>query len=204
MIALALAVVISYLLGSIPAGYLAGRAAGVDVRQHGSGNIGATNVLRVLGRAYGYAVFVTDAVKGFAAVRIAYVLCARAPHPEYYAILAAILAVVGHSFPVWLNFKGGKGVATTLGAVAGLVPLAIVPEAVIWLSVFFVSRYVSLASIVAAALLPAIIATLLYLHVTTGTALLYFSVVVAVLITWRHRTNLARLRAGNEPRFNRE
>jgi glycerol-3-phosphate acyltransferase PlsY len=204
VILLLLILAASYLLGSIPAGYLAGRLAGVDVRQHGSGNIGATNVLRVVGKPYGFAVFVFDAGKGLAAVRLAYFVFSGAAHPEYYAIAAAVVVVLGHSFPIWLKFKGGKGVATTVGAVAGLIPLAVIPAGIIWLVVFGISRYVSLASIVATALLPVVIAIMLHLHVTSGSGLLYFSIAIALLITWRHRANLARLRAGTEPRFNGE
>jgi glycerol-3-phosphate acyltransferase PlsY len=204
VITVALVLFASYLLGSFPAGYIAGRLTGIDVRQHGSGNIGATNVLRVLGRRYGYAVFVIDVAKGFAAVRLAYVVFKSAAHSEYYAITAAIVVVVGHAFPVWLKFKGGKGVATTIGAVAALVPLAVAPVGAAWLIVFAASRYVSLASIIAAALLPATIGVLVYLQVTRGIGLLYFSIAIAALIIWRHRGNLARLRAGTEPRFQRE
>lgn len=193
----------SYLLGTFPSGYIAGRLAGTDVRQHGSGNIGATNVLRVLGKGYGVAVFLIDAGKGFLAVRIAYVVLAAAPHPEYYAIAAAIVVVLGHSFPIWLKFRGGKGVATTLGAVAGLTPIAVIPTAVIWLVVFAISRYVSLASIVAAAFLPVIIAAMLSFGVTSAKGLLYFALAIPLLIIWRHRGNVARLRAGTEPRFKR-
>ncbi|MFL6543247.1 MAG: glycerol-3-phosphate acyltransferase, partial [Chthoniobacterales bacterium] len=93
---------------------------------------------------------------------------------------------------------------TTVGAVAGLIPLAVIPAGIIWLVVFGISRYVSLASIVATALLPVVIAIMLHLHVTSGSGLLYFSIAIALLITWRHRANLARLRAGTEPRFNGE
>ena len=119
--------VVGYLLGSFPAGYIAGRLAGVDVRSVGSGNIGATNVLRVLGKQWGYPVFLIDSFKGFAAVRLAFLFVTfrpeAKPYAEYFAILAAIMSVAGHSFPVWLRFKGGKGVATSAGALIGLVPL---------------------------------------------------------------------------------
>ena len=194
----------SYLLGSLPSGYLAGRMAGVDIRQHGSGNIGATNVLRVLGKPYGVAVFVIDAGKGFVPVRIAYALFAASPHPEYYAIIAAVLVVLGHAFPVWLKFRGGKGVATSAGAVVALVPLAAAAAIAVWFLIFLPTRYVSLASIVAALSLPLICALMLHLRLANGTALLYFSVIIALLIVWRHRGNLARLRAGTEPRLKRE
>src|SRR5436305_1629332 len=112
---------VSYLFGSFPAGYLAGRAAGVDVRQHGSGNIGATNVLRVLGKPYGYAVFFVDALKGFLAVRLAIFAAYRiaAPHPEYFGITAAALAIVGHTFPVWHRARGSLGAEGTPSRAVG-------------------------------------------------------------------------------------
>ena len=111
------AALIAYLLGSIPFGFIAGRVAGTDVRQHGSGNIGATNTLRVLGKKYGYAVFVADVLKGFLAVRIALWLAQFDPSTSYLiGILAALFVVVGHSFPIWLGFRGGKGVAAAAGA----------------------------------------------------------------------------------------
>jgi glycerol-3-phosphate acyltransferase PlsY len=204
VIPLTAALIAAYLLGSIPAGYIAGKLAGIDVRQHGSGNIGATNVLRVIGKPYGYAVFLFDAGKGLAAVRLAYLTFRHAPHPEYYAMVAAIAVVIGHTFPIWLSFKGGKGVATTLGAIAGLVPIAVIPAAVIWLVVFGISRYVSLASIVATGLLPVVIAIMLQLHLTSGNGLICFSSMIALLVVWRHRQNLARLRSGTEPRFKSE
>lgn len=204
MIAEVVVLTTSYLLGSFPAGYVTGRIAGVDIREHGSGNIGATNVLRVLGKPYGITVFLIDAGKGFIAVRIAYAVFAAAPHPEYYAIAAAVLVVLGHAFPVWLKFRGGKGVATSAGAVIALLPAAAIPAIAVWLVVFMISRYVSLASVVAALCMPLVFALMLHLRLASGTGLLYFSVAMALLIVWRHRANLARLRAGTEPRFKRE
>ena len=114
---------LAYLFGSVPFGYLVGRARGIDIREHGSHNIGATNILRVVGKGWGLAVFFLDAFKGFAAVRVAlFSGCETAdetPYPEFYAILAAAACVAGHSFPVWLGFRGGKGVATSAGAILG-------------------------------------------------------------------------------------
>src|SRR6476469_9152270 len=108
-------IAVAYLFGSIPFGYLIGRSRGIDIRQYGSHNIGATNVLRVVGKSWGLAVFFLDAFKGFAAVRVALFLVAKTAgetrYPEFYAILAAAACVAGHSFPVWLGFRGGKGVA---------------------------------------------------------------------------------------------
>ena len=199
---------LAYLLGSCPSGYLAGRLSGVDVRQHGSGNIGATNVLRVLGKPWGFAVFFIDALKGFAAVRLAFLLVGRtpeaAPYVEFYAILAAATCVAGHSFPVWLRFKGGKGVATSAGAILGVMPIAAVSIFLVWLVVFLTTRYVSLASIVAALALPVVVGVLVWLNQTQGYVLLYFSVAMAALVVWRHRSNISRLRNGTEPRFARK
>src|SRR5437870_9083364 len=117
MLAFAVAVIGGYLMGSIPFGYLAGRIAGIDIRECGSGNVGATNVIRTLGKGYGYPVFALDFLKGFGAVKISIMIATRAQSewnsPEMFGIVAAMSSVVGHSFPVWLGFKGGKGVATS-------------------------------------------------------------------------------------------
>src|SRR5216117_3231433 len=161
MLTLAFVLVASYLLGSIPFGYLAGRIAGINIRQAGSGNIGATNVVRVLGKRYGYPVFFLDFFKGLGAVEIA-IAFARAARPEWgspevYGILAAFGSVIGHSFPPWLKFRGGKGVATAAGALFGLVPQATVIGLAIWLLVFWLTRYVSLASVLTAVALPLVI-----------------------------------------------
>jgi glycerol-3-phosphate acyltransferase PlsY len=203
-----LIVVSAYLIGSIPFGYIAGRVAGVDIRQHGSGNIGATNVLRVLGKKWGFGVFFLDAFKGFVAVRLAVFFAGRVPdtadYIEFYAILAAAGCVAGHSFPVWLRFKGGKGVATSAGALFGVVPIAAFAIFVVWVLVFEVTRYVSLASIVAASVLPVAVAVLIRLNQTQGTVLFYFSLAMTLLVVWRHRSNISRLLKGTEPRFARK
>jgi acyl phosphate:glycerol-3-phosphate acyltransferase len=200
--------VVGYLLGSFPAGYFAGRLAGVDVRAVGSGNIGATNVLRVLGKRWGYPVFLIDAFKGFAAVRLAFVFVtyypAAKPYAEYFAILAAIMSVAGHSFPVWLRFKGGKGVATSAGAVIGLMPLAVPVVFLVWVVVFETTRYVSLASIIAAVALPIIVSVLARWKFVDTWALIYFSIAIMVLVLWRHRSNCSRLLNGTEQRFTRK
>jgi len=124
----AVAVIGSYLLGSIPFAYLAGRIAGIDIRKCGSGNVGATNVIRTLGKSYGYPVFVADFLKGLGAVKLSMLIAPRLQpewnSPEMFGIVAAIFSVLGHSFPVWLHFKGGKGVATSAGALFGLAPVA--------------------------------------------------------------------------------
>jgi glycerol-3-phosphate acyltransferase PlsY len=199
---------LGYFLGSFPAGYFAGRLAGVDIRSVGSGNIGATNVLRILGKRWGYPVFVIDALKGFAAVRLAFVLVkyfpAAKPYAEYFAILTAIMSVAGHTFPIWLRFKGGKGVATSAGALFGLMPWVVPCVFVVWLIVFEISRYVSLASIIAAISLPSIASLFAHWKFIDTWALVYFSILIMALVLWRHRSNFSRLLEGTEQRFSRK
>ena len=196
------AALVAYLLGSIPFGFIAGLIAGVDVREHGSGNIGATNTLRVLGKKYGYAVFVADTLKGFLAVRIALWLAQFDPSTSYFiGILAAFFVVVGHSFPIWLRLHGGKGVAAAAGACLGLLPVATFIAVIVWLAIFFLFRFVSLASIVAAIALP--ISAWLLGNVADP-ILLGFSGLIAALIILRHRSNIVRLLQGSEARFDRK
>jgi len=208
MLAFAAVVIGSYLLGSIPFGYLAGRIAGIDIRKRGSGNVGATNVIRTLGKGYGYPVFAADFLKGFGAVKMSMLIVARL-HPEWnssemFGIVAAIFSVLGHSFPVWLHFKGGKGVATSAGALFGLAPVAALAGAAVWILTFFVTRYVSVASIAAAAALPIIILITTWLGHTAGKSLFYSSVCLAAVVIWRHRSNFSRLLRGTEARFTRK
>jgi glycerol-3-phosphate acyltransferase PlsY len=208
MLASVVVVVGSYLLGSIPFGYLAGRIGGIDIRKVGSGNIGATNVVRTLGKRYGYPVFVLDFLKGFGAVKISIAIATEARldwgSPEIFGILAAIVVVIGHSFPLWLKFRGGKGVATSAGALFGLMPLAAVIAVVIWVSVFWFTRYVSVASVITALALPLVILILTRLNQIHGKALFYSSLFIAAVVIWRHHSNLSRLMHGREPRFTRE
>ena len=208
MLTLAVVLIGSYLLGSIPFGYLAGRIARIDIRNCGSGNVGATNVIRTLGKGYGYPVFALDFLKGFGAVKISIMIATRAQSewnsPEMFGIVAAISSVLGHSFPVWLGFKGGKGVATSAGALFALAPIAALVGVAIWILTFWLTRYVSVASIAAAAALPLIILVSTWLSRTTGRLLFYSSVRLAAVVIWRHRSNLSRLMRGTEPRFTRK
>src|SRR5512133_3416247 len=161
MITLAAVLIGSYFLGSIPFGYLAGRLVGIDIRKTGSGNVGATNVVRVLGKRYGYPVFALDVLKGFGAVKISMLTAPGPPpdwnSPEIFGILAAVSGVLGHLYPPWLKFNGGKGVATSAGALLALTPVATLIGVAIWTIVFWLTRYVSLASITAAVVLPIVI-----------------------------------------------
>jgi len=196
-----------YLIGSMPAGYLAGCIAGIDIRKVGSGNIGATNVLRVLGKRYGYLVFLFDFLKGVAAVEMSILIFDRY-HPvasrELCAILAGVASVIGHSYPVWLSFKGGKGVATSVGVVFALLPFAALIFAFVWIATFLTSRYVSVASIAAAIALPLTVGALLYAKQLSQPVLLYFSICLAAVVILRHRANVSRLLHGTEPRFQRK
>jgi glycerol-3-phosphate acyltransferase PlsY len=208
MFILAVLLVGSYLLGSMPFGYLAGRLAGTDIRQVGSGNVGATNVVRVLGKWYGYPVFALDVLKGFGAVKISMLLAPGRPpdwnSPEIFGILAAVCSVLGHLYSPWLKFKGGKGVATSAGALLALVPLATFIAVIIWVVIFWVTRYVSLASVIAAIVLPLLIVLVSWRDENKVKPLVYSSACVAAIVVWRHRSNLSRLRRGTEPRFARK
>lgn len=195
----------SYLIGSIPAGYIAGRIAGIDIRTVGSGNIGATNVTRVLGKRYGYPVFIVDFLKGFAAVGMS-IMIAKRTQPvlipsELLGVVGAVACVLGHSFPVWLGFKGGKGVAASAGALFGLMPFVALIAVAVWLIIFYLTRYVSVASMTAALAVPITILSMMFLGQTDGTTLLYFSICLAAVVIFRHRSNLSRLVRGAEPRF---
>ncbi len=192
----ALTFLLGFLLGSIPSGYLVGRAKGVDIRQHGSGNIGSTNVLRTLGKGPGYLVFACDALKGIASVLLAYRLFPGAG--DLGAIAAAVGCILGHNYTPWLGFKGGKGMATSLGVLIALLPLVSALAFGFWVLVFLVTRYVSLASILASAALP----VFAWLVLGVGT-LFWFTLLIGVLAIVRHRTNIQRLLNGTESRFKR-
>src|SRR5262245_2366078 len=198
----------SYLLGSIPFGYLAGRLAGTDIRQAGSGNVGATNVVRVLGKRYGYPVFALDVLKGFGAVKLSMLVAPGRPpewnSTEILGILAAICSVLGHLYPPWLRFKGGKGVATSAGALLALTSVATLIGVAIWIVVFWLTRYVSLASVIAAVVLPTVILVLGWQDQNKVKPLIYSSACLAAVVIWRHRSNLSRLMRGTEPRFTRK
>jgi glycerol-3-phosphate acyltransferase PlsY len=198
--------VLSYLIGSVPSGYLVGRSKGIDIRRHGSSNIGAANVARVMGSKWGYLVGVCDFFKGFIAAKLGFLIASHLLlSPVLGGVIGAIAAILGHNYSVWLGFKGGKGIATSGGAVLGLLPaLVFVSGVSIWIAVFLISRYTSLASMSAAVALP--IAVLL-IGAKTGTdfwLLLGVSVFMAALAIWRHRSNIGRLLNGTEKRFGKK
>ena len=194
----------SYLLGSIPFGYILVRIfQGVDVRSIGSGNIGATNVARTGGKGLAIATLLLDAFKGWLPVFLVLTLTvipAFGPGQRHtLATLAALFAVLGHMFPVWLGFKGGKGVATGLGVFLALAPKAVLIALVLFLAIVVFTRYVSLGSIVAAAAFPV---ALWWMERDTFPApALLMCAAVALLVIFRHHQNIGRLWAGTESRF---
>ena len=196
--------VLSYLIGSIPSGYLVARSKGIDIRQRGSSNIGAANVARVMGKKWGYLVGFCDFLKGFLAVKLGLIAAHFPLSPVLGGVTAAIACILGHNYPIWLGFKGGKGIATSGGAVLALSLPVFVSGGVVWVAVFIVSRYTSLASIIAALVLPFAV---LLIVAKTGTdfwLLLAFSVLIAALAIWRHRGNIGRLLNGTENRFGKK
>jgi glycerol-3-phosphate acyltransferase PlsY len=178
-----------YLVGAVPVGYLVSRAFGLDIRQHGSGNIGATNVLRTLGKGPAALTFAGDVAKGWVAVWVAEAI---GPEP-WWGASGALLAIVANCWSVFLGFRGGKGVATGLGAFLRLTPLATLPAILVWGAVVLAFRYVSLASLIAGACLP-LGAFLLGYPLEAMLAALG----ALLIITARHRDNLARLLSGTE------
>ena len=199
-----LVMLLAYGLGSTPWGYLIARSRGMDIRQHGSGNIGATNVRRVLGKKWGILCFVLDFLKGLLAVLVVGMwLGGKLPiGAELGRLLAAGAAVGGHVWPVWLGFKGGKGVATSVGALLAVSWPGVLAALVVWLLVFRLSRYVSLASLSAALALPAgFIADALWRGQSPWQPTLVLLALLTLLIFVRHRSNVKRLLQGTEYRF---
>jgi glycerol-3-phosphate acyltransferase PlsY len=196
--------VLAYFLGSIPTGYLVAKAKGVDIRAVGSGNIGATNVFRILGKGPGFFVLLVDALKGFLACGLVANLVWQVfgkpgtdvgnAH-DYQGIVAGISAILGHNYTCWLNFKGGKGIATSAGVLIALVPKAFLATFAVWLLVFLASQFVSLASIVAAFILP--FATW---QLEKRPVLIVITALMAALAIYKHRANIQRLLNGTENR----
>jgi glycerol-3-phosphate acyltransferase PlsY len=187
---------VAYLIGSVPFGLLLAKAKGKDIRKLGSGNIGATNVLRCLGKPAGITCFALDVFKGFLP---AFFFPLLAETSASSAILFGAAAILGHNFPVFLNFKGGKGVATSAGVLIGVAPLAVVIGLLVWILVFYTSGYVSLGSIVAAAAVIVAGWALNYGWLT-ATAL----TLLGALTIYRHRANIQRLLAGTENKFEKK
>ncbi|NOU35332.1 MAG: glycerol-3-phosphate 1-O-acyltransferase PlsY [Kiritimatiellaceae bacterium] len=189
---------LAYLLGSVPFGLLISKAKGVDIRKQGSGNIGATNVLRCLGKPLGITCFVLDALKGYLPAALFPVIGKVDPT---FGILFGTAAILGHNFPVFLNFKGGKGVATSAGVLLGVAPLAVAIGVLTWVIVFKISGYVSLGSIIAALV---VVITGWVRAGKDGKTVAVALTLLGALTIWRHRDNIKRLTAGTENKFRRK
>ena len=199
-----LVIIIAYLLGSIPFGYLIVRGKeGADVRETGSGGTGATNVSRRAGKAAGVFTLVLDALKGAVAVEWARVVAGPSLTAEWIVAAAAIAVIVGHIFPVWLKFRGGKGVATGVGVFLVLAPIALLCAGVLFVAIVIFTRYVSLGSMVAAATIPLFVwlQTVFVVPVADLRPLLTATIVGAALIIFAHRGNIGRLANGTEAQF---
>lgn len=222
---------IAFLCGSIPFGLIFGKIKGIDIREHGSGNIGATNVWRVLGKSFGIPCFLLDVLKGFIPVILAInlfqyhgidqtKLLGLPSHwidnsieqhlGQFLHVLSGLCAILGHNFSPWVRFKGGKGIATTAGVLLALFPyFGVGLLVIIWMIVFFTTRYVSLASIIAAAALPLLTIWGAWNHGkfqdgTWNRSLLAFSIIAGAMAIYKHRSNIQRLRAGTENRFSKK
>ena len=203
-----LAVVLAgYLPGSLPAGFLAGRLKGVDIRTVGSGNIGATNAFRMLGKGIGTVVLLIDVMKGllpclfFAELVAGFFPEGQAPKTETLQLLIGVSSILGHNYPCWLGFKGGKGIATTAGVVGGLAPVSFGVCLGVWIVFLGMSRYVSVASIAAAVALPVSMAALPGGGVDRFGPLFWVFLLLGVMAIWKHRMNIHRLMNGTEDRM---
>jgi len=224
--------IIAFLAGSIPFGLLIAKAKGVNIREHGSGNIGATNVLRVVGKPYGIGCLILDFFKGFLPTLLAinvYLIASKdlqmgiesleslattftkpdAWKAQTLIIITGLAAILGHNYSPWIGFKGGKGIATSGGVLVALMPVGVVLLVVIWILLFFTTRYVSIASIGTALAVPFVTIYGSYRHgyLADGTwnkPLFVFSIVIALLAVWRHRSNIKALMDGTEHKFSKK
>ena len=224
--------IIAFLAGSIPFGLLIAKAKGVNIREHGSGNIGATNVLRVIGKPHGIACLLLDFLKGFLPTLLAvnvYLITGKNPQlamesleslattfsaadawkAQTMIILTGLAAILGHNYSPWIGFKGGKGIATSAGVLVALMPVGVLILIAIWALAFFTTRYVSIASMAAALSVPLVTLYGSYRHgyLADGTwnkPLFIFSIIIGFLAVWRHRSNIKALREGTEHKFSKK
>jgi len=199
MLVISICTLTAYLIGSIPFGLLLAKTRGLDIREQGSGNIGATNVLRCLGKPLGITCFILDVLKGFLPAFFFPMLGKIGGDFSGIGILFGAMAILGHNFPVFLKFKGGKGVATSAGVLLGIAPLAVGLGILAGALIFFISGYVSLGSILAAVVV-ALTGWFGHYGAITAAALTLLSAVTI----WRHRANILRLLAGTENKFSRK
>ena len=210
-------VLASYIVGSLPFGFWISKSLGVDIRNQGSGNIGATNVLRTLGRKVGITVLILDISKGFLPVLIGSIIIfnqlpdSMLDKEEIEGtiyVLLAIGAILGHNYTFWLGFKGGKGIATSAGAIMPFLPEVLIGSTLVWILVFFLSRYVAIASIAAAFSIPILTVSLdhnyLFPDINSSWPVISFGIIASIMAVWRHRSNIQRLIKGEEDQFERK
>ena len=221
--------IIAFLLGSIPFGLLIAKSQGINIREHGSGNIGATNVLRVVGKKYGITCFILDFFKGMIPALLGISLIQYAGQGQSMVISAisqfgttlpssesttaqtmqlvtGLCAILGHNYSPWVNFKGGKGIATSAGVFSAFMPAAIPILILLWCLLFFTTRYVSVASIAVSIALPITVISGSWFHgkIDDGSwnkPLFFFSVLIGAMAVWKHRSNIVKLMNGTENRF---
>ena len=210
-------VLASYIVGSLPFGFWISKSLGVDIRNQGSGNIGATNVLRTLGRKVGITVLILDISKGFLPVLIGSIIIfnqlpdSMLDKEEIKGtiyVLLAIGAILGHNYTFWLGFKGGKGIATSAGAIMPFLPEVLIGSLFVWILFFFLSRYVAIASIAAAFSIPILTVSLdhnyLFPDINSSWPVISFGIIASIMAVWRHRSNIQRLIKGEEDQFERK
>jgi glycerol-3-phosphate acyltransferase PlsY len=197
-------ILLGYIAGATPFGYLAGKMKGIDIREHGSKNIGSTNVVRVLGKGIGYPVFALDVIKGVLPVLLARIYANDVQPEGLVPALTSIATILGHNYTFWLGFKGGKGIATSAGALLPIMPVTILTAVTLWAITFLTTRYVSLGSIIAAITLPT---SFLLQGLVTGHwqwPLFGLAALVGGLAVFKHRANIERLLNGTENKFERK
>ena len=196
----AILVILSYFLGAIPFSYIAGKLIkGIDLREYGSGNLGAANTFRVLGKGAAIPVLLADIGKGFLAVKLVQLYGLDG---YQYVLIAALIVIIGHNYSIFVKFAGGKGVGTTAGTFLAMAPCAVIICLLIWIIVLMISRIVSVASMIGAALLPVAIALMnRFTSCGSHVSVLYLSIVAALFVIYKHRSNIRRLRDGTEKRI---
>ena len=200
---------LAFLLGSIPFGLLLGKVRGIDIREHGSGNIGSTNVFRTLGKKSGIICLILDILKGFFPVFLARQFVPDDTGGHTIEVLTALASILGHNYSPWIGFKGGKGIATSGGAVLALMPAAVVILIIIFVIFTFTTKYVSIGSIATGFTLPIVTIYGSWHHgkIADGTwnkPLFLFSIIAGALAIWKHRSNINRLRAGTENKIGKK
>ncbi|MBZ4683188.1 MAG: acyl phosphate:glycerol-3-phosphate acyltransferase [Fusobacteriaceae bacterium] len=191
--------IMSYIIGSIPSALIVGKTQNIDVREHGSKNIGATNAYRVLGRKYGIIVFLMDMFKGMLPLIIASSFGIK----DNYLVLIGFISVIGHTFSIFAKFKGGKGVATSFGMFIFLAPLQSLISIIIFIIIVYFSRYISLGSIISAVVLPTLVLILPVNNVITDKTLIsVLSLLLGAYVIYKHKANIKRLINHNENKFN--